>query len=183
MKWERNRMKNFLENERMRLRAPEPEDLECLYRWENDSRLWEYGSTLSPFSKHALRQYIQQSDHDIYRSSQLRLMITIKPERTVVGTIDLYDFDPHHRRAGVGILIDAEQQHKGFAGIALQLVADYADRFLHVHQLYAHVPKCNAASIRLFERSGFVCAGTLKAWNVSPAGREDVLMYQRIFEG
>ena len=37
----------LLENERVCLRALEPEDLELLYRWENDSELWEVGNTLA----------------------------------------------------------------------------------------------------------------------------------------
>ena len=31
----------LLSNDRVRLRALEPEDLELLYRWENDPELWE----------------------------------------------------------------------------------------------------------------------------------------------
>ena len=34
----------------IRLRALEPEDLECLYQWENDMDLWEVSDTLTPFS-------------------------------------------------------------------------------------------------------------------------------------
>ena len=33
----------------IRLRALEPEDLECLYKWENDMDLWEVSDTLTPF--------------------------------------------------------------------------------------------------------------------------------------
>ena len=32
----------------IRLRALEPEDLECLYQWENDMDLWEVSDTLTP---------------------------------------------------------------------------------------------------------------------------------------
>lgn len=38
----------LLSNDRVRLRALEPEDLELLYRWENDPELWEVGNTLAP---------------------------------------------------------------------------------------------------------------------------------------
>ena len=37
-----------LENEIIRLRALEPEDLEPLYRWENNPDLWSLGNTMSP---------------------------------------------------------------------------------------------------------------------------------------
>ena len=43
------------------LRAPEPEDLELLYNWENDTSIWQLSNTLTPFSKFALRKYIENS--------------------------------------------------------------------------------------------------------------------------
>lgn len=48
----------LLSNDRVRLRALEPEDLELLYRWENDPELWEVGNTLAPYSRYILKEYI-----------------------------------------------------------------------------------------------------------------------------
>ena len=39
----------FLENENIKLRALEPEDLEFLYKWENASQLWIQGNTLATY--------------------------------------------------------------------------------------------------------------------------------------
>jgi len=41
-------MSKLLENDMIRLRAPEPEDLEQFYQWENDNRVmdaWVYHRT------------------------------------------------------------------------------------------------------------------------------------------
>ena len=65
----------LLSNDRVRLRALEPEDLELLYRWENDPELWEVGNTLAPYSRYILKEYIAGSDRSIYESRQLRFMI------------------------------------------------------------------------------------------------------------
>ena len=46
----------------IRLRALEPEDLECLYQWENDMDLWEVSDTLTPFSLFTLKKYIPPSN-------------------------------------------------------------------------------------------------------------------------
>ena len=41
-------------------------------------------------------------------------MVDYLPEgMATVGMVDLYDFDPHHRRAGVGILVDPAYQRRG----------------------------------------------------------------------
>ena len=58
----------LLSNDRVRLRALEPEDLELLYRWENDPELWEVGNTLAPYSRYILKEYIAGSDRSIYET-------------------------------------------------------------------------------------------------------------------
>ena len=39
----------LLSNETVSLRAPEPEDLELLYHWENNPEWWGLGNTLAPY--------------------------------------------------------------------------------------------------------------------------------------
>ena len=96
----------LLSNDRVRLRALEPEDLELLYRWENDPELWEVGNTLAPYSRYILKEYIAGSDRSIYESRQLRFMIEECDTGTCVGIVDLFDFEPHPNRAACGIMLD-----------------------------------------------------------------------------
>jgi diamine N-acetyltransferase len=166
----------LLENDIIRLRAPEPEDLDKLYGWENDASLWELGSTLSPYSRYLLKQYIADSKNDLYDRKQLRLIIELKDTGTTVGTIDLYDFDPHHQRAGVGVLIDAAHQRKGYAKNALKLLIHYTFSFINLHQLYAYIPVTNSPSLHLFEQCGFKTMGTLKDWLFTTNGYVDVIV-------
>ena len=63
----------YLENENIRLRALEPEDLEILYKWENDTSIWQVGCTTEPYSRYILKEYIAYSDKTIYEKKQLRL--------------------------------------------------------------------------------------------------------------
>jgi len=168
----------MLSTERIHLRALEPEDLDYLYRWENDDRLWAYGSTLTPFSKSVLRRYIENSGQDLYEAKQLRLVVVENATQTPIGTIDLYDFEPFHLRAGIGILIDSAYQKQGFASEALDLMKGYAFKFLKLNQLYAFIPAMNAASQHLFRRCGFSESGLLRKWNKASEGLEDVYVYQ-----
>lgn len=171
-------MDGMLSNERISLRAMEPEDLDFLYKWENDDRLWAFGSTLAPFSRFVLRQYIENASQDLYEARQLRLMIVENASGTPIGTIDLYDFEPFHLRAGVGILIDSDHQKKGFAHDALTLLKGYAFQFFKMNQLYAFIPAMNIASQHLFRRCGFNESGLLRKWNKAAEGLEDVYVYQ-----
>lgn len=169
----------MLSNQNITLRAVEPEDLDILYKWENTTALWIHGNTLAPYSKLVLRQYINDTlSMDIYQSKQLRLMIDSIENNTTVGTIDLYDIDAHNRRAGIGILIDEKYRRNGYASQALTLVADYAFRFLYLHQLYAYIAANNVKSIDLFTKAGYQQIGTLKEWIQRDEALEDVQLFQ-----
>jgi len=65
------------DNHHIHLRAMEPEDIDLLYRWENDKRIWPVSNTLAPFSRFALEQYVLNSDKDIFVSKEIRLMIVL----------------------------------------------------------------------------------------------------------
>jgi diamine N-acetyltransferase len=155
----------ILENDGIRLRAVEPEDLELLYRWENDETNWKLSNTLVPYSRYILKKYIAGSGKSIFETGQLRLMIdVVKYERTV-GTIDLYDFDNYHNRAGVGILIaDPADRKKGYASAALTCFTGYAFETIGLHQLWCHIQATNSESMKLFTHHGFVVCATRKEW-------------------
>lgn len=140
----------YLKNDVITLRALEPEDLEQFYSWENDSTLWSVSSAVEPYSRYIIKEYIAYSDKTIYEKKQLRLIIERTADKVVIGAIDLFDFEPHHLRAGVGVLIDKKFQNQGFGKEALQLLITYAFDFLKLKQLYAHIPVVNVTSISLF---------------------------------
>ena len=165
----------MLENELIRLRALEPEDLDAFYKWENDTTLWSWGCTIAPYSRYELREYIL-SAKDIYETKQLRFVVELKQEKKAVGMIDLYDFEPLHQRAAVGILIDERYQNQGLAGEAISLLCKYSFTFLKLHQLYAFIPVKNERSKRLFLRYGFEEKGLLHDWLQTTDGYEDVLI-------
>lgn len=170
---------NYLTGKQIELRAVEPEDLDALYRWENDSSLWIYGSTVSPFSRYLLKQYIESYTADITRDKQLRLIIMRKESRQVIGAIDCFDYDITNRKAAIGLLIDPDHKRQGFGRDALETFIEYAFRFLHLHQLYVHIPVCNTASIALFRTCGFHESTRLKDWIRLPRGYTDALIFQK----
>jgi len=167
----------ILEGEKVLLRAMEPYDLDNLYMWENDPENWFVSQTRAPYSKHVLSQFIDESHKDIYEIRQMRLMITLKNsgetnpknpgvnERLTIGAIDLFDFDPYHRRAGIGILVARKEvRRQGIASEALALLIDYSFRVLGLHQLYCNVAQGNEASCNLFIKSGFQITGEKRDW-------------------
>lgn len=170
---------NLLESPEIRLRALEPEDIELLYRWENDTSVWGVSQTTRPFSRYLLRRFIEEQVREIHQTGQTRFVVEIACEHRPAGLIDLFDYDPVNLRAGVGILIhEPADRGKGYAAEALRLLVRYAFEALGLRQLYADIPASNAASRRLFEACGFVACGCKKQWRKTAAGWEDEYLFQ-----
>ena len=169
----------LLENDLLKLRALEPEDLDRLYAWENNPQLWAVGNTRNPYSRFVLKQYIVNSEKDIYETHQLRLMMVSKKSDEIVGTVDLFDFDIHNSRIALGLYIDAEFQGNGFATAALRLTEDYVFNFLKINQLYCHIAETNAASRTMFEKENYEVNGILKNWIKTAEGFDNIIVFQR----
>ncbi len=169
----------MLKGNKIRLRAVEPEDLDLMYLIENDTELWPYGQASVPFSYFALKQYIAESSNDIFRDRQLRLVIETA-DGISVGFVDLQNYEPLHHRAEVGIVIVPEQQRRGLATEALRLLTNYVSAHWGIHQLYAFVPECNAASIALFQSCGYKQTAILQDWLSTPSGWQSVLVFHYI---
>ena len=168
-----------LKGEHIYLRALEPQDLDFLYELENNTNVWEISGTITPYSRHVLRQYLDNAHRDIYDVKQLRLCICKKD--TVIGLIDLFDFDPHNRRAGIGIVIlDEKDRNHGIGTEALALICNYGLTTLGLRQLYANVMEDNVSSLHLFKKMGFVEVGTKKDWIRTDEGFKNEVLLQKI---
>jgi diamine N-acetyltransferase len=151
----------------IKLRAIEPSDIEYIYQWENNPENWAVSYTYAPFSKDVLKAYIENAGQDIYTTRQLRLMIDLEANGNTqtIGCVDLFDFEPRHQRAGVGILIGKHSYRKnGYASEALQQLISYAFSTLNLNQLFCNIAVDNSASLGLFTKYGFTITGTKKQW-------------------
>lgn len=166
------------------LRAPELTDLETIQAWENDQSLWHLSSTLLPFSRFSIEQYILNEQVDIFSKKQARFMISLRDsnnrEKDCVGAVDLFDFDPKNRRAGVGILLDANYRKQGYATKALEQLVDYSFRVLNLHQLYCSIETDNTDSLNLFEKLEFEIIGIQKDWILRNNVWKDVYLLQLV---
>ncbi len=196
-----------LKGENISLRALEPSDIDLLYQWENDTETWSVSNTQTPFSRFLLEQYIASAHQDIYTTKQLRLMIDLSPalapssstllasslveegsqndlqeeKSRTIGCIDLFDFEPNHLRAGIGILIaDKSNRKKGYASEALKILTEYCFHTLNLHQLYCNITIENESSVLLFQKHGFQISGIKKQWIRNGYKFIDELFLQKI---
>ncbi len=168
-----------LEGKLLTLRPLEPSDLDILYLWENDPENWQVSQTITPFSKNVLQKYLESSSLDIFQIKQLRLVISLTESKRPIGFIDLFDFDPFHQRAGIGVLIgNKEDRDKGYAGEALDSLLNYCFSILMLNQVYCNILETNKISQNLFLKAGFVHNGTKKSWIRTNNGWLDEFHYQ-----
>ena len=170
-----------LKGDSIYLRAVEPQDLEFIYSIENDENIWEVSNTQTPYSRFLIKQYLENAHQDIYEAKQLRLAICQDEDFPAIGLIDLFDFDPRNNRAGIGIVIQKEEnQGKNIGSEALELLIKYSFHNLNLHQLYANIGVQNVASIALFTKFGFKKIGIKKDWILYHNHYHDEAIFQLI---
>ncbi len=170
----------FMQGKHISLRALEPEDIDYLYKIENEIGLWILSNTQVPFSRNLLKKYIENAHLDIYEIKQLRLVIEMINYPEAIGLIDLFDYDPYNQRIGVGIVVDTKFQRRGIASDALNVLLKYCFSTLMVNQVYCNILSSNVASIKLFEGLGFSLVGIKKKWTRVVGGFQDELMFQKL---
>lgn len=145
----------------LRLRAMEPEDLELIYRIENDPDFWHHGSTTVPYSRYALRQYMESAQNDLFADGQVRLVV--EKNGIAIGLADLTNLDALHRRAEVGLALLPEHQGQHHGKEIVHQLCAYAHR-AGLHQIYATIAVTNQPANQLFAQLGFTRTASLKDW-------------------
>ena len=98
----------------------------------------------------------------------------------VVGMADVVNFDPQHRRAELGIVIQKDFRHAGYAFAAVQEVLQYSLHILHLHQVYVIINEQHVEVINLFNKLAFKESARLSDWLYDGREYHDAILLQRI---
>ena len=169
----------FIQNDIIALRCAEPEDAELIFHWENDRDNWRVSGTFVPYTRFQIEQFLL-SNNDLFSQKQLRLMIDLNETGKSIGCIDIFDYDSINERAALGILIDKDYRHQGYAKEALALCVEYLFHDLMLHQVHCSIDELNHESQQLFIDQGFELCGKRKDWIKTSEGYLDVYEYQLI---
>ena len=131
------------------LRTITPNDVNLILNWENNPDNWKISSITQPYTKQQITEFAN-TNQDIYQHQQLRLIICLTKNNQVIGNIDLFDFEPLHKRVGIGILIDKPYRNKGFAKQSITLAEEYCQLILDVKNMFCNILEDNPHSIKLF---------------------------------
>ena len=133
----------MLEFSNTSLRLLENTDLDFLFEIENNPKNKEFNKFISTTSRQLLKDYIKNAQADISVYNQIRFVVENK--NIQIGLIDLFEYDPEKKNAGVGIIINSEFRNKNFGSNALKIIIAYSFQKL---DLIFHLSK-NLSNIRL----------------------------------
>jgi len=157
------------------------DDVSVMMAWENNPDNWKISSTLRPYSRAQIEEFVNLSQ-DIFIHSQLRLIICLTKSNETIGNIDLFDFEPEHRRVGVGILIDEKYRNKGLANQSIQLVEEYCKEILGVKNIFCNILTDNVKSIKLFEKNKFTRLCMKPKWHQYNGEWFDEYLYLKMLD-
>ncbi len=174
-----------ISEDRLFLRALEPEDEPLLYDIENRREAFLIGENRIPFSHDYLQRFIYASlQENFFSSGQLRLIAgrnTPEGMAEAVGIVDFFNYEAFHRRAETGIVVCPAFRNRGMGEKILEMACTYARNQLNLHQLYAEVAANNENSLKLFAKCGFERCGLRRQWLLQAGQWTDVVLWQKIF--
>lgn len=168
---------NFWQNERIRLRAVEPGDAELFYQWNLDSERARLLDFLWPPQSHAALQKWAEEQTQRRMDGDGYHWVIETPDGMPVGTIATHNCNLRNGTFQYGVDIVADQRGKGYAAEAIKLVLRYYFEELRYQKVTVIIYADNPASIRLHEKLGYQCEGTLRRMHYSRGQYHDELYY------
>lgn len=162
------------------LRAPEPDDLDRLYLWENSSDARRVSIQGTPVSRNQLWNYIQNYTGNLFAGGDLRLMIEDTETQRTVGTIDLSCASMRDLHAEVGVYVAPEYRGRHYGAQAIAALVDISVQNFGLHSLTAIIETDNIASVNLFKTCGFRTCGKLRSWVRKGTKFADAVIFQRL---
>ncbi len=137
---------------------------------------------LSPVSLDDAEQYcIWLNDEDVFRTLNISdSTLTLHDEKNIlekiskkhmygiidiatdklIGSCGLHNLDQRNQNCEIGIFIgDKSMWNKGYGSEALKLLADYAFKYLNMHNIMLEVYSYNKGAVKCYEKTGFKIVG------------------------
>ena len=171
-------IKSPIKSDKLLLRNLERRDVSTEYlSWLGDPEVNRYLEVRfsQPQIMESVIQFVESANES---DNTLFLGIFLQKPEIHIGNIKLGPIDPNHSTAEIGLLIgDKKEWGKGYASIAISLVAKYAFESLSIKKLTAGCYAANEGSRRSFLKAGFEEEGRRKSqWLVDGVRQDGILL-------
>ncbi|HIS00009.1 MAG TPA: GNAT family N-acetyltransferase [Candidatus Excrementavichristensenella intestinipullorum] len=167
----------YLETHRLVLRRMTMRDAQDMYEYSRDPQvarhvLWDAHRSLGE-----TRSYIRSALRRYRAGQAASLVIELKAERKVIGTIGFMWYQQDNSSAEVGYSLSRAYWNRGIMTEALGAVVDFAFRQLRINRLEAQHEVDNPASGQVMRNVGMVKEGTLRQRLFNKGRYVDVDLY------
>jgi len=136
------------------LRSVRKSDFEAVFSWENDEKNWIQSGICQPYKIEEIELYVSKSEN-LRKDGQTRYIVELT-NGTVIGCVDLFDYNKAQKMASIGLLIMEEYRKKGYGSRVLSYLDKIAKKEHELKILKALVLANNIISVQLFKKNGFL---------------------------
>ncbi|MNL05480.1 Spermidine N(1)-acetyltransferase [compost metagenome] len=153
----------MISGHRTRLRALERDDLDSLFAWWNDPRLWTLIGSPSRISSSEELEAWFEGELDKTSPQEGRTFAIDDQKDRLIGTAWYGTYEAADRQATVGLYLgESEDRGKGYGTDALGTLCSYLFDEQGLHKARLYVERENLAAIAVYRKLGFVEEGRLR---------------------
>lgn len=149
--------------ERIRLRAPERDDVALFAAWINDPEVRFGISLYLPMSIAREEQWFESMLKRPPDEHPLTIEVREGEGWTAIGNVGFIGLDPVAHSAEVGIMIGNKAYwNQGYGTEAMELILKHGFETLNLHRIFLRVFERNPRAIRCYEKAGYTHEGRLR---------------------
>jgi RimJ/RimL family protein N-acetyltransferase len=134
-----------------------PDRLAAIVHWRNDPAVNRYlrqGMRTLQEVEDWYAQYFSRADNQLF---------AVYCDQALIGYCTLEHIDTANRNGEIGLVIgNPEYWHKGVGTLVVIRLTTLAFTVYHLHRVYAVIQEGNIASMRCFEKAGFLHEGRFR---------------------
>ncbi|MBE9109025.1 GNAT family N-acetyltransferase [Nodosilinea sp. LEGE 07298] len=166
---------------RLVLRRPRLSDAEAIFEYASDLKVIHY---MDYFPRTDVDEVVKflEGQSERWESGNFSWVLTVKPNNRPIGTIACW-LEEH--AAGFGYLLNRKYWGQGYATEAACAVVEWAINLPEIYRVWATCDTENHASVKVLEKSGLVCEGRLRCYQIRPnisAIPRDAFMYAKVHD-
>ncbi len=161
----------------VRLRPPEPGDVDAVFAYCNDPDAARFTTIPWPYERDHAVEWIEESTRCSADGVRASFVIVDSSRVAVVGSIGLVRIDHDADVTEVGYLVSREARGRGIASRAVRLVSGWVLRELGFARLELQTDVRNHASQRVAEKAGFTREGEVEPPERCRERSERMVMY------
>ncbi len=163
--------------ERIRLRAPERNDIPMFVRWFNDAEVTAGLSLFLPMSLAQEEQWFENMLKLPAVEHPMVMEVQQGDDWLAIGNVGLMAFDNVAHSAELGIVIgEKDYWDQGYGSETIKVLLKHGFETLNLHRIFLRVSSFNERAIHAYEKIGFVHEGRLRQATYYQGAYHDLLM-------